>query len=57
MSKYLIRINCPCFKDVEVEANDEVEAIRKAKIEFYCDGGEAEYGETIKANYKCNNTE
>jgi len=50
MNKYIIRINCVCFKDIEVEANNRNEAIELAKIEFNCEGDSPEFGEIISIN-------
>ena len=47
MKKYIIRINCSCFEDIEVEAENKEEAINQAKIEFNCNGGSPEFGEII----------
>lgn len=42
MKKYIVRVNCPGFADIEVEAENKEEAIQKAENEFKCDcvGGE-----------------
>ena len=50
MNKYIIRINCVCFKDIEVEANNREEAIELAKMEFQCMGDSPEFGEIISIN-------
>lgn len=52
MKKYVIRINCPCFEDIEVEAKSEKEAIQMAIDEFTCPGGAAEFCEVLKNEYK-----
>lgn len=46
--KYTIRVNCVGFKDIEVEALSEEEAIELACKEFSCDGSEGEFCEVIK---------
>lgn len=46
--KYKVRINCPCFQDIEVEAENEEEAKEQALMEFQCPGYEGEFGEFLK---------
>ena len=46
--KYIVRINCPCYQDIEVEAENEEDAEKQALIEFQCPGYEGEFGEFIK---------
>ncbi len=48
MKKYTIRINCPCFEDIEVEAADEGLAIQEAENLFNCSGGRGEFEEVLK---------
>jgi len=49
VKKYTIRINCGCFQDIEVEAENSKEAIEQAKIEFSCMGDSPEFAEIINA--------
>ena len=48
MKKYLIRINCSYFEDIEVEAINKKEAIELAENEFNCDGASPEFGEVLE---------
>ena len=48
MKKYLIRINCLAYEDIEVESETEEEAIEEARNLFNCSGSEGEYCETLK---------
>ena len=50
MKKYVIRINCGCYKDIEVEAKNKEEAIELAMIDYTCDGRSPEFGEIISIN-------
>ena len=36
--KYKVRINCPCFQDIDVVAKTQKEAVERAHIEFQCPG-------------------
>jgi len=47
MKKYIIRVNCPGFKDIEVRADSLEEAIEEAEIEFQCDQPRGEFCEVI----------
>ena len=47
MSKYVIRINCSYFEDIEVDAENEQEAIEQAEIKFNCAGGCPEFSEVL----------
>jgi hypothetical protein len=47
MKKYIIRINCISFQDIEVEAENKEEAIEKAMREFNCPGNGGEFGEIL----------
>ncbi len=38
MKKYVIRIRCSCFEDIEVEANSKEEAEEEALKEYNCPG-------------------
>ena len=48
MKKYTIRVNCPCFQDIEIEASDEGLAIQEAENKFNCPGGRGEFCEVLK---------
>ncbi len=50
MNKYMVRINCACFEDIEVEAKNKEEAIELAKLEFNCNGDSPEFGEILSIN-------
>lgn len=39
MKKYFVQIDCDCFKDFEFEAENELEAIAKARSDWVCPGG------------------
>lgn len=45
--KFLIRVRCDCYKDIEVEAESEDDAINEATREFNCDGGTGIFEETL----------
>jgi hypothetical protein len=47
MKKYVIRINCVGFQDIEVEAENKEEAIKQAEREFNCPGSEGEFCEIL----------
>ena len=47
MKKYTVRINCPCYEDIEVFATNEKEAEKLAISEFNCPGGAAEFCEIL----------
>ena len=38
--KYIVRVNCPGFEDIEVEAKSIHEATEIAKKRFNCDGSD-----------------
>lgn len=44
---YIIQINCGCFQNIKVEADNENEAIELAKNKFTCAGDSPELGEVI----------
>lgn len=48
MKKYIIRVNCPSFQDIEVEAESEEEAIDIACSQFNCEGAGGEFEKVIK---------
>ncbi len=48
MKKYIVRINCSSFQDIEVEAESKEEAIDEAMLIFNCDGASPGFGEFIK---------
>jgi hypothetical protein len=48
MNKYLIRVNCPAFQDIEIEAENEKDAICEATNKFNCNGAIGEYCETLE---------
>ncbi len=48
MKKYTVRINCACYEDIEVEANNREEAKENALRDFTCSGDEGEFCEFIK---------
>ncbi len=50
MKKYIIRINCACFEDIEVEAKNKEEAIELAQLKFNCSGNSPEFGEILTIN-------
>ncbi len=50
MKKYIIRINCATFEDIEVEARNKEEAIELAMIQFTCSADSSEFGEIISIN-------
>lgn len=48
MKKYRLRINCPAFEDIEVEAKNKEEAIEIAENQFQCNHSGGEFCEFIK---------
>ena len=47
MNKYIVRINCTSFEDIEIEANSKEEAVELARTEFICPQEGCEFGEFI----------
>lgn len=47
MKKYTVRVNCPAFVDLELEAKNKEEAIKKAENAFTCPGGKGEFCEFL----------
>ena len=52
MKKYIIRIQCTNFEDIEVKAENKNEAKDLALKEFQCDGGGGEFVEFINKEDK-----
>ncbi len=52
MKRYIIRINCACFQDIEVKAESEEEATETALNEFQCPADSPELGEVITPKKK-----
>jgi len=48
MKEYKIRMNCPAFEDVIVQAESEEEAIEKAQIEAQCSQPTMEFGDILE---------
>lgn len=48
MKRYVIRVNCGCFEDIEVFANSEAEANEEAEKQFTCWGDSPEATEIIE---------
>ncbi len=47
MRRYKVRINCGCYEDIEVEANDKEQAKEEAIKLFSCQGNNGEFCEFI----------
>ena len=47
MKKFIVRVNCVSFEDIEVEAETEEEAISEARNQFVCPQNGNEFGEII----------
>lgn len=45
--KYIIRVNCACFEDIKVEAENAVEAFSIAEKQFQCSGDSPEASEIL----------
>lgn len=48
MTKYKVRLNCPAFYIIEVEAETKEEAIQEALLHFQCDCSEGEFDCFVK---------
>lgn len=48
--KYTVRVNCPCFEDIEVLAETPAKAGEIALSKFRCPGNDGEVGEVVQGH-------